>query len=77
MKVKVRVIKIFIDKHTKKLMEVSDGISYDEAPEYEEERAQELVKKGFVEIWKKEEPKEIEEEPEPKKEEKPKAKKKK
>ena len=75
MKVKVRVIKIFIDKHTKKLMEVSDGISYDEAPEYEEERAQELVKKGFVEIWHKEEPKEIEEEP--KKEEKPKAKKKK
>lgn len=75
MKVKVRVIKIFIDKHTKKLMEVSDGISYDEAPEYEEERAQELVEKGFVEIWHKEEPKEIEEEP--KKEEKPKAKKKK
>lgn len=72
MKVKVRVIKIFIDKDTKKFMEVKDGITYDEAPEYEEERAKELVKKGFVEIL--EEPK-VEE---PKVEEaKPKAKKKK
>ena len=71
MKVKVKVIKIFIDKDTKKFMEIKDGMTYDEAPEYEEERAKELVKKGFVEILEK--PKE-----EPKVEEaKPKAKKKK
>ncbi len=65
MKVKVRVIKIFIDKDTKKLMEVKDGITYDEAPEYEEERAKELVKKGFVEIL--EEPKVEEAKPKAKK----------
>lgn len=34
-------------------MEIKDGMTYDEAPEYEEERAKELVKKGFVEILEK------------------------
>lgn len=61
---KVKVVRAFIDKNTGKFMGITDPETpYEKVPEYDDERANDLIKKGFVIKWP--EPKvEIKEEPE-------------
>lgn len=56
---KVKVTRAFIDKNTGKFMGVTDPETpYDKVPEYDDERANDLIKKGFVIKWPKPEVKE-------------------